>query len=81
MDDFALRRHDYGTLLIDIEARRPVDVLTDLWAVRARERHAAWIGSGSDPAAVTTTPCRQRGWRVVRSLSPLRALPRTPEYR
>jgi len=40
VDDFALRKgHVYGTLLVDVEARRPVDILPE----RSAEALRAWL--------------------------------------
>jgi transposase len=40
VDEFALRKgHSYGTLLVDVETRRPVDILAE----RSSESFAAWL--------------------------------------
>jgi hypothetical protein len=42
VDEFALRKgHSYGTLLVDVETRRPVDILEE----RSSESFAAWLAA------------------------------------
>jgi hypothetical protein len=53
VDEFALRKgRSYGTLLVDVETRRPVDILPE----RSSDSFSAWLAARQEVIAKTAPP-------------------------